>query len=72
MCIHIDTEYWLEHSFKYQSCHHIETSQLTYRANQMAGFYMMATLGFLELMCLINIILQPVYIYIYIYIYTHI
>ena len=28
------------------SCHHIETSQLICPANQLAGFYMMATLAF--------------------------
>ena len=31
---------------KRQSCHHMETSQLIYRANQLTGFYMMATLVF--------------------------
>ena len=36
-------------SFKRQSCHHIETSQLVCRANQLTGFYMMATLAFNEL-----------------------
>ena len=34
---------------KCQSCHHIETSQLIYSANQLTGFYMMATLAFNEL-----------------------
>ena len=34
---------------KRQSCHHIETSQLICSANQMTGFYMMATLAFNEL-----------------------
>ena len=33
-------------SVKRQSCHHTETSQLTCRANQLTGFYMMATLVF--------------------------
>ena len=37
---------WL---IKRQSCHHIETSQLTCSANQLTGFYMMTTLGFNEL-----------------------
>ena len=31
---------------KRQSCHHIETSQLICSANQLVGFYMMATLAF--------------------------
>ena len=34
---------------KRQSCHHIETSQLICRANQLTGFYMMTTLAFNEL-----------------------
>ena len=34
---------------KRQSCHHTETSQLICRANQLTGFYMMATLAFNEL-----------------------
>ena len=34
------------------SCHHIETSQLICRANQLTGFYMMATLAFNELILL--------------------
>ena len=34
---------------KRQSCHHIETSQLSCKANQLTGFYMMATLAFNEL-----------------------
>ena len=29
-----------------QRCHHIETSQLICRTNQLTGFYMMATLAF--------------------------
>ena len=33
-----------------QSCHHIETSQLICKANQLTGFYMMATYAFNELM----------------------
>ena len=36
-----------------QSWHHIETSQLICRANQLTGFHIMATLAFNELM-LIN------------------
>ena len=32
-----------------QSCHHIETSQLICLANQLIGFYTMATLAFNEL-----------------------
>ena len=34
---------------KRQSCHHIETNQLICSANQLTGFYMMATLAFIEL-----------------------
>ena len=34
---------------KRQGCHHIETSQLICRANQLISFYMMATLTFNEL-----------------------
>ena len=34
---------------KCQSCHHIETNQLICRANQLGGFFMMATLAFNEL-----------------------
>ena len=34
---------------KRQGYHHIETSQLICRANQLTGFYMMATLAFDEL-----------------------
>ena len=34
---------------KHQSCHHIETSQLICRANQLTGLYMMLTLAFNEL-----------------------
>ena len=34
---------------KRQSCHHIDTSQLISRANQLARFYTMATLAFNEL-----------------------
>ena len=37
---------WL---IKHQSCHHIETSQLIWRANEWTGFYMMATSAFNEL-----------------------
>ena len=35
--------------YKHQSCHHIETSNLICSANQLIGFYMMATLVFNEL-----------------------
>ena len=34
---------------KRQSCHPIETSQIICIANQLTGFYMMATLAFNEL-----------------------
>ena len=34
---------------KRQNCHHIETSQLICKTNQLTGFYMMATLKFNEL-----------------------
>ena len=37
---------------KHQSCYHRETSQLTCSANQLTGFYMMATLAFNELVML--------------------
>ena len=36
-------------AIKRQSCHHIETSQLICSANQLTGFYMMATLALNEL-----------------------
>ena len=42
----IPTQSWL---IKRQSCHHIKTSQLICRANQLTGFYMIATLAFNEL-----------------------
>ena len=35
--------------YKHQSCNHIKISQLIRRANQLAGFYMLATLAFNEL-----------------------
>ena len=38
--------------FTHQSCDHIETSQLTRIANQLTGFYMIATLTLNELMFL--------------------
>ena len=41
-------------SFKRQSCHYIETSQLICRANQLAGFYVLATLAFNELITTIQ------------------
>ena len=34
---------------KRQSCHHLETSQLICKANQLTGFYMRTTLAFDEL-----------------------
>ena len=34
---------------KHQSCHHLETSQLTCSANQLTGFYTMTTLEYNEL-----------------------
>ena len=38
---------------KRQSCHHIDPSQLSCSANQLIGFYMIATLAFNGLsMCL--------------------
>ena len=40
---------WLDLLIKRQSFHHTETSQLICRANQLTGFYMMATLLFNEL-----------------------
>ena len=43
----------LINSLKRQSYRHIETSQLICRANQLTGFYMMATLAFNELIRLI-------------------
>ena len=39
---------------KCQSCHHIETSQLTCFLNQLTGFYKTASLGFNELMYFIS------------------
>ena len=37
--------------FNYHCFHHIETSQLVYRANQLTGFYMMGTLVVKRLRC---------------------
>ena len=34
---------------KRQSCHHIEISQLIYKANQLSGFYMIVILAFNDL-----------------------
>ena len=34
---------------KRQSCHHIEIGQLIYKANQLSGFYMIATLALNDL-----------------------
>ena len=42
-------DFWLDLLIKRQSFHHTETSQLICRANQLTGFYMMATLSFNEL-----------------------
>ena len=42
-----DLRNWL---IKRQSCHHTETSQLIWRANELASFHMMETLAFNELM----------------------
>ena len=41
---------------KGQSCHHIETNQLTCCANQLTGVYMMATLVFNGLITISNFI----------------
>ena len=43
------TECAFKDCIKSQSCHHIESSQLICRANQLTGFYMMVTLAFNEL-----------------------
>ena len=40
---------------KRQNYHHIETSQLICRANQLTGFYMMATLAVNELMIIYSL-----------------
>ena len=40
---------------KHQTCHHIKTSQLIWKANQLTGFYMMAILAFNELIYYIAI-----------------
>ena len=53
MCIYINTEYWPEHSFDSLNAKvaiYIETSQMIFFANQLTGFYIMATLAFNELM----------------------
>ena len=42
-----DLRNWL---IKRQSCHHTKTSQLIWRANELASFHMMETLAFNELM----------------------
>ena len=44
-CVH----QWCDWLIKRKSYHHTETSQLICRANQLTGFYMMATLEFNEL-----------------------
>ena len=38
-------EYSSEYLIKRQNYHHIETSQLICRANQLTGFYMMGNIG---------------------------
>ena len=38
-----------QYLIKCQSCHYMETSQLICYANQLTGFYMMATLAFNEI-----------------------
>ena len=43
LLIKSQTIHWL---IKRQSCHHIETSQLVCRADQLTGFFMMATSTF--------------------------
>ena len=48
---------YYKHALKPIKCHcypHIETSQLTCKANQLTSFYMMEILGFNELMELVN------------------
>ena len=42
-------DFWLDLLIKRESFHHTETSQLICRANQLTGFYMIATLSFNEL-----------------------
>ena len=49
MLIHIKQNLNNIWSSMHESCHHIETSQLICKANQLTGFYMMATLPFNEL-----------------------
>ena len=48
-------EYSSEYLIKRQNYHHIETSQLIWRANQLTGFYMMATLAVNELMIIYSL-----------------
>ena len=45
---------------KHQNYHHIETSQLIYRANQLTVFYMMATLVLNELTSTISRYYSPI------------
>ena len=40
--------HFLGQLIKRQSCHHIDTSQMIYKANQLAGFQTMPTLAFNE------------------------
>ena len=42
-------KYFATQLIKRQSCHHIETSQLSSSANQLTGFCMMETLAFNKL-----------------------
>ena len=39
---------------KCQNCHHIETIQLIYSANQLTGFYMMGAMAFKVLRYALN------------------
>ena len=48
-CCFTPLEFYKHYFIKRQSCHHIETSQLICRANQLTGFYMMTTLSFNKL-----------------------
>ena len=47
--IHCTKNEVFRYLIKSQSCHHIETSQLIYTANQSTGFYITATSAFNEL-----------------------
>ena len=37
-------------TIKWQSCYHVEASQMVCPVNQLTGFYMIATLGFNKLL----------------------